>query len=161
MSGFLHYRMKQIRRISITKEGFEKLKEKLEELEKSRPEAVNTLSEARKMGDLSENGLYTAAKARLRSIDSQIFRIKTHIKLAEVIEERKTDEVVLGSKVKVSSNSDVKTFHIVGEYEADPSKNKISSNSPLGKSLLNKKPGEDVEVKTPSGKTVWKILKIL
>ncbi len=151
----------RIKRIPITKEGFEKLKRELEELQASRPAAVKTLAEARAMGDLSENGLYTAAKARLRSIDSQLFRLDIQIKLADIQDSGSKDEIGIGSAVKVSDGSIEKTFHIVGDYEADPLNGKISQNSPLGKALIGKKVGQDAEFHAPKGIISYKVLSIL
>ena len=152
--------MKQVKRIPVTKEGFEKLQNELIELKKSRPGAVKTLSEARSMGDLSENGLYTAAKARLRSIDSQMFRIETQIKLADIIESGGTGIVTIDSKVKVSDGNIEKTFHIVGDYEANPLENKISQHSPLGRALIGKKVGETARFYAPKGLISYVILSI-
>jgi transcription elongation factor GreA len=147
------------KRIPVTKEGFQKLQKELETLQKERPAAVKTLAEARSMGDLSENGLYTAAKARLRSIDSQIFRTEIQIKLADVIE-GSDGEVSIGSKVTVS-NANIETiFHIVGDYEADPLQKKISQNSPLGRALMGKKVGETAVFEAPKGTISYKILAI-
>lgn len=153
--------MRKIKKIPVTKEGFEKLQKELLNLKALRPQAVETLSEARKLGDLSENGLYTAAKMRLRSIDSQIFRINAQIKLADIIEENKSGVVGLGSKVKVSDGKSKRLFYIVGDYEADPLNGKITSNSPIGKSLMRKKVRDEILVKTPSGIVKYKILEIL
>lgn len=153
--------MRKIKKIPVTKEGFEKLQKELLNLKTLRPQAVETLSEARKLGDLSENGLYTAAKMRLRSIDSQIFRINAQIKLADIIEENKSGVVGLGSKVKVSDGKSKRLFYIVGDYEADPLNGKITSNSPIGKSLMRKKVRDEILVKTPSGIVKYKILEIL
>ncbi len=153
--------MRKIKKIPVTKEGFEKLQKELLNLKTLRPQAVETLSEARKLGDLSENGLYTAAKMRLRSIDSQIFRINAQIKLADIIEENKSGVVGLGSKVKVSDGKSKRLFYIVGDYEADPLNGKITSNSPIGKSLMRKKVRDEILVKTPSGMVKYKILEIL
>lgn len=152
--------MKRIKRIKVTKEGLENLKRELAELKEKRPGAVITLSDARKMGDLSENGLYTAAKMRLRSIDSQIFRIETQIKLAEVIEPRSNGFVGLGSKVELKNGDETRTFYIVGDYEANPLENKISANSPLGKNLIGKKPGDTFSITTPSGKNSFEVKKV-
>ena len=160
LSGFILYRMKKIKKILITREGLEKLKEEIEELKRIRPEAVNTLSDARKMGDLSENGLYTAAKMRLKSIDAQIFRLNIQLKLADIIEPSLSGAVGLGSKIVVSKNGQKRKFYIVGDYEADPLMGKISSKSPLGKKILGKKINELIEVNTPSGKKTYKIEKI-
>jgi len=153
--------VRKIKKIPVTKEGFEKLQKELLNLKTLRPQAVETLSEARKLGDLSENGLYTAAKMRLRSIDSQIFRINAQIKLADIIEENKSGVVGLGSKVKVSDGKSKRLFYIVGDYEADPLNGKITSNSPIGKSLMRKKVRDEILVKTPSGMVKYKILEIL
>ena len=153
--------MRQIKRIPVTKEGFENLQKELAELQASRPAAVKTLSEARAMGDLSENGLYTAAKARLRSIDSQLFRLDIQIKLADIQDSSSKNEIGIGSKVKVSDGNVVKTFHVVGDYEADPLNGKISQNSPLGKALLGKKIGQSAEFQAPMGTVSYKILSIL
>lgn len=151
----------RIKRIPVTKEGFEKLKKELEELQASRPAAVKTLSEARAMGDLSENGLYTAAKARLRSIDSQLFRLDIQIKLADIQDPSSKDEVGIGSTVIVNDGTIDKTFHIVGDYEADPLNGKISQNSPLGRALIGKKAGQEAEFHAPKGIIRFKILSIL
>lgn len=152
--------MKKIKRIKVTGEGLEKLKNQLEELKSNRPDAVNTLSEARKLGDLSENGLYTAAKMRLRSIDSQIFRIEMQIKLSEVIEPLDNGIVGLGSKVEVMAGKEKRVLYLVGEFEANPLEDKISANSPLGKGLIGKKTNESFSVQTPSGKNTYKVTKI-
>lgn len=152
--------MKKISRIPVTKEGFEKLKSDLLELQKERPNAVRTLADARGMGDLSENGLYTAAKSRLRSIDSQLFRLDIQIKLADIIDESGSGVVGIGSGVEVENDGYKKTFYIVGDYEADPVAHKISQNSPLGRALVGKKKGEIAEFFAPKGKISYKILSI-
>jgi len=153
--------MRKIKRIPITLEGFEKLQKDLTELKKIRPEAVNTLSDARKMGDLSENGLYTAAKMRLKSIDAQIFRLNIQIKLADIIEKKDNLVIGLGSKVTVSDGKAERELFLVGDYEADPKSGKISQKSPIGRSLIGKRVGDSVPVFTPSGRKVYKILKTL
>lgn len=132
--------MKQLKRIPFTKEGLDRVVEELDGLKKSRPEAVLKLAEARSMGDLSENGLYTAAKGRLRSMDSRIFNLEMQIKLAEIVEGG-TDKVSLGSKVTVLKNGVEKTFQIVGDLEANPKEGKITQHSPLGKALIGKAVG--------------------
>lgn len=152
--------MKQIKRIPVTTEGFENLKLELERLKAERPKAVKTLSEARAMGDLSENGLYTAAKARLRSIDSQIFRAEIQIKLADIQDGGTNGTVVIGSKVTVMEGETLKTFHIVGDYEANPRDNKISQHSPLGRALIGKRAGEKTFFEAPRGIIEFKIKSI-
>ncbi len=152
--------MRKIKRIPVTREGYEKLVKDLASLKASRPEAVNTLSEARKMGDLSENGLYSAAKMRLRGIDSQILRLNIQIKLADIIEENKSGFVSINSKVLISDGKKERVLHIVGQFEADPLNNKISSSSPIGRGLIGKKTGDRVGVNIPSGRITFEILKV-
>lgn len=151
--------MKKIKRIPVTKEGFEKLKIELEELKKERPNAVKTLAEARSMGDLSENGLYTAAKARLRSIDNQIFRLEIQIKLSD-INDHSGDTIGIGSKIILGDGDLEISFQMVGDYEANPKERKISQHSPLGKVLIGKKKGDSVNFEAPKGLIVYKILKV-
>lgn len=150
----------RVKRIPVTKVGFEKLQNELIELKKSRPEAVRILSEARAMGDLSENGLYTAAKTRLRSIDSQMFRHEIQIKLADIIEANGSGTVSIDSKVKVSEGNNEKTFHLVGDYEASPLENKISQHSPLGRALMGRKVGDIAKFYAPKGAISYKIVSI-
>lgn len=149
----------RIKRIPVTKEGFEKLREELLQLQKDRPQAVKNLADARGMGDLSENGLYTAAKSRLRSIDSQIFRTEIQIKLADIIE-GSDGTVSIGSVVTVESDTGKTVFNIVGDYEANPTEKKISQHSPLGRALMGKKVGEMAQFEAPKGTISYKILSI-
>lgn len=149
--------VKQLKRIPVTKEGFEKLQKELESLKLDRPNAVKTLAEARSLGDLSENGLYTAAKARLRSIDSQIFRLEMQIKLADIVFSKGQKTVGIGSSVVVDDGVSTKTFHIVGDFEASPKEGKISQHSPLGKALIGRKTGDLVSFEIPSGKVSYTI----
>lgn len=150
---------RQIKRIPVTKEGFKKLQENLKKLQEERPAAVKTLAEARAMGDLSENGLYTAAKARLRSIDSEMFRTEIQIKLAD-IRESDSDRVGIGSTVVVSQEDLKTTYQIVGDYEANPLEKKISQHSPLGRVLMGRKAGDMVNFEAPKGTISYKILSI-
>ena len=114
-----------------------------------RPEAVRTLKAARELGDLSENSLYHAAKANLRSIDARAQRLSNMLKLAEVTRVK---------KFLVEQNGKRITYEIVGDYEADPRSYKISANSPIGFALQNKKAGDEVEIKPPAGICKLKIL---
>jgi transcription elongation factor GreA len=150
----------KIKRIPVTREGFEKLQKELEDLKKARPEAVNNLAIARNMGDLSENGLYTAAKARLRSIDSQIFRTDIQIKLAEVVKSSSNEKIGIGSKVTIKNGESTKDVSLVGDYESSPFEGKISQYSPLGKALIGKKKGEIAILHAPSGEISYTIVSI-
>ena len=97
-----HDKLSKLEKITFTKEGFEKLRKDYKRLQDSRPAAVKELARARELGDLSENGLYTAAKARLGSIDSQLFRMEMTMKFAEIVESDSSGNVSVGSKVTVS-----------------------------------------------------------
>ncbi|MCX7955843.1 MAG: transcription elongation factor GreA [Patescibacteria group bacterium] len=146
----------------LTQQGFEKLKKELEELKnQKRPQAVERLAKARSMGDLSENSEYTAAKEELAFVEGRIQEIEEILKNAQVAENPSNDTIVeLGETIVVEKNQEKITFTIVGEYEADPINGKISVNSPIGKGLIGKKVGEIVEIETPSGKNIYKILEI-
>lgn len=151
---------KILKPIQFTREGYEDVKQQYAHLQTERKGAVETLAAARAMGDLSENGLYSAAKAKLRSIDSQLFRLEMMLKLGHV-QEVPTKHVGIGSKVTIEINAkSKKEVTIVGNYEADPLSGKISSNSPIGKALLGRKTGDKIEVEVPAGKNFYKILKI-
>lgn len=146
----------------LTKEGLEILQKELKDLiEDKKPKAIDRLQKARNMGDLSENSEYTSAKESLAIFEDRIFEIQETLKIAEVVEDRHNNhEVSLGSYITVSTNGEEKDYHIVGEYEADPSTNKLSITSPIGKALLGKKTGESVEVEVPDGTISYKIIKI-
>ncbi|HVZ12295.1 MAG TPA: GreA/GreB family elongation factor [Patescibacteria group bacterium] len=139
-----------VRLIKFTPEGLAELKQKERDLKDSRPGAVKELSRAREMGDLSENGLYTAAKQRLRSIDSQLRRLDYMIKLADVVDSK---------KIVVEENGREITYEIVGDTEADPLNNKITLKSPIGRVLHQKKVGDTAEISTPKGIRTLKIVR--
>lgn len=146
----------------LTQEGFEQLRQELENLRAKRPLLVDRLSNARSMGDLSENNDYHNARESLEFLDNQIFDLEDLIKNADVVKSTlgNGSEVVLGSKVKVGINGSQHVFHIVGEWEADPQEKKISHESPLGRALVGKRVGEKVEVEAPAGKITYTVLEI-
>ncbi len=137
--------------IPFTKSGYEDIKAKLNTMLNKRPEAVKTLSRAREMGDLSENGLYKAAKFELSNIDRDLRFLKNLIKYGRVIAPIDDKTVQIGHIVEVKNEKGKKTYQIVGEYEADPKINKISYKSPIGHNLLGKKEGDKINIKIPTG----------
>lgn len=151
--------VQKLERISFTKEGYEKIQQELADLQASRKGAVETLSAARALGDLSENGLYTAAKGRLRSIDTEINRRKYYLKVGK-IEESGKSSVGVGKTVEVIDGNNTREFKIVGDTESDPLNGRITKKSPIGRALFGKKIGEIVVVKTPSGDKKFTIKKI-
>lgn len=149
--------------IQLTEAGFEKLHRELQDLvDSKRPAAVDHLSQARSMGDLSENSDYHQAKEQLEFIDGRISELELVLNQATVVKINKLakKEVEVGVKVRVSIKGNEHTFDIVGEWEADPKEKKISHESPLGKALIGKKVGETVEVQAPAGKVEYTILGI-
>lgn len=153
-------KIRALKRIPFTKEGFSKLERKLEHLKADRPGAVKELARARELGDLSENGLYTAAKARLISIDNSIFRTEMTIKLADVVENANSDIISIGSRVTVTQDGENFDYIIVGDTETNPKERKISQHSPIGTALMGKSVGNSVEITLPAGKKILKIIKI-
>jgi len=145
----------------ITKEGFKKLKDELNELvELKRPEIAQQIQSAREMGDISENAAYDEAKREQAFIEGRISELEEIIKSSKVADQKASEAVVVGSKVTLHIEGDEEIFHIVGAPEANPTEKKISHESPLGKELLGKKVGEKIEVEAPIGKLTYTILKI-
>lgn len=145
--------------IRFTKEGYNNVMKKHKALKEERPDAISTLSRARAMGDLSENGFYKAAKGKVRSIDNDIARLEHYLKVG-VIHEGNNEQIGVGSKVTVASNGEAMVFHIVGDYESDPKQKKISLNSPIGHALAEKRLNDKVSIHTPSGQLVYKVIGI-
>lgn len=153
-------RFKKIKPIVFTKEGFDKTQQERQKLLEERVEAVKTLQQARELGDLSENGLYKAARLRLSSIDGRIRRINEILKYGKIVVPKESSIVDVGTKVTVTDGERNYNYHIVGSLESDPILGKISHNSPVGKSLIGKKVGEKVTVQAPKKSKEFKILKI-
>jgi transcription elongation factor GreA len=148
--------------IQITKEGLETLKKELKVfMEEKRPSLVERLANARAQGDLSENSDYQNARDELEFMDGRIQELQHVIKNSKVVDGRgRGDNVAVGTKVKVKTNGAQHTFHIVGEWEADPAEKKISHTSPLGQALVGKKKGDKVTVEAPAGNVSYEILEI-
>ena len=145
----------------FTLNGLKKLKQEFKELkEEKRSYLVKRITQAREMGDLSENSEYASAREELSMLDGRLKKIENLLRKAKVIKKNNKKGVSLGSEVLIRVNKKTYTFIIVGEWEADPLKKKISHKSPLGKALLGKKVGEKVEIKAPVGTIVYEIKKI-
>ena len=151
----------------ITVSGLQNLKEELEDLKNvQRPKIVEAIAEARSHGDLKENAEYHAAKEQQALIESRVILINDLIARANVIDVTKIEnngKVIFGSTVKVQdleSNKDI-SYKLVGQDEADISKNLIFYKSPIGKSLIGKSKGEVISVNTPSGERNFEILDVL
>ena len=151
-----------MKKIQFTQEGYDNLKNALEELRShKRPAAVERLSKARAMGDLSENSEYTAAKEDLALVEGRLLELEDLLKNAAIIAHVTTSTAVaVGCHVSIETNGKKDTFLIVGEFESDPLRQKLSHISPLGKALLGKKVGDTITVNVPLGKITYKILEI-
>ncbi len=152
---------REFKRIPFTQEGYDDMEKELHSLELERPAAVETLARARALGDLSENGMYKAARARLSSIDHRRERLKDLMKLAEITAPSGRDVIEIGSRVVVSQDGRRQTITIVGGYESDPSEGKISHISPLGQALMKQRRGATITVQAPVGAIEYKIEEIL
>lgn len=130
----------------ITKEGLELYKQELAELEAKLPEMIELVEHTKSHGDFSENAAYQDAKHTLRRANRKILIMKDRINKAILIEKKKTDTVQLGSTVIVETNGKEFSFEILGSHESNPAKGIISQTSPLGKLLLGKKVGDNVEL---------------
>ena len=150
----------------ITIQGFEKLKEELEELKKiKRPKIIKAIAEARAHGDLKENAEYHAAREQQAQTESKIIELNDIIARANVIDVTKldrSDKVVFGSTVEVVElDSNVKKIYkIVGKTEADIKQNSIYFRSPIGKALIGRNKKEFVTVNTPSGEKNYEIIDV-
>ncbi len=151
-----------MKKYQLTKQGFENLQEEYQKLKKvKRTHAVQRLHDARAMGDLSENSEYTAAKEELAFVEGRILEIEELLKNVEIVQNNSHGgTVTLGSQVTVQVNNHKELIQIVGEFEVDPLNKKLSSTSPIGKALINRKVGEEVEIVVPDGKLKYKILSI-
>ncbi len=153
------------KRVPMTPEGFQKLKEELERLLKvERPKTIQAIAEARAHGDLSENAEYHAAKERQSFLEGRIQEFQAKLALAEVIDPSKISQsrVGFGAKVKVLDigADEEYVFILVGVEEADVKQGKISISSPVGKALLGKEVGDSVMIKAPARTMEYEILEI-
>ncbi len=151
--------------VYVTPEGLEKLKAELDELVNVRRVALaQRLSAAIKQGDLSENADYITAKEEQGFLEGCIREIEAAVRYAVVIEGPVVSDgrATLGSMVTVVEEGydDEETYHIVGPLEADPTKGKISHESPLGESLMGRRVGDKVTVQAPAGTIEFRIVKV-
>lgn len=155
--------MAEKKEIYLTNDGLEEMKRELEYLKmEKRPEVIQSLKEARALGDLSENAEYDAARSAQAEVESKIKELETMIEHAVVISENKSGKISIGSKVTIKyvDDNEEEEYSIVGSKEADPFSNKISNESPIAQALLNKKVGDTVSVDSPNGKYDIEILKV-
>ncbi len=147
----------------LTREGYERLQQELVYLQRvRRSEVAEHIRVAKEEGDLSENAGYDAAKEEQAFVEGRIMTLEAILKNVQFIENNgHRDRVALGCTVTVQEDGyDPETFRLVGSTEADPSKGRISNESPLGRALLGCSVSDVVEVNTPGGVTTFTILEI-
>ncbi len=149
----------------MTQAGKEKLEQELEQLKTvKRKEVVERIKIARSFGDLSENSEYDSAKEEQAFVEGRITTLENMIRNAKIISEAELsrDNVSLGSSVTFIElpDGDEESYTIVGSAEADPFEGKISNDSPIAKSLIGRKVGDEVSVSTPGGEMNVRIVSI-
>ncbi len=148
--------------VYLTAQGLADAKEELDFLKHTRRgQIAEIIHQARQYGDLAENSEYDAALEEQAMVESRISELENILKSVKVISNNHTqDFVVIGSTVKIEMDDGIDEFTIVGRVEADPSKKRISNESPLGVALMGAKKGEVVDVTTPIVKYKCKVLSI-
>ena len=149
----------------LTQAGLEELKAELKELRTTgRTDIAEKIKEAKSFGDLSENSEYDEAKSDQGKLEARIAEIEYMLQHVRIVDEDSlsTETVHVGSKVLIydAEFDENLEYQIVGFPQADPVKNKISDESPVGKALLGHKIGDVVEAETPTGIAKFKILEI-
>jgi transcription elongation factor GreA len=152
-------------RIPMTREGYDKLKAKLDRMENFEMiEITRRVATAREMGDLSENAEYHAAREDQGILQAKINDLKDRLGRAYFVDRNNlpSDTVVFGARVKVKDldMGEDEAFILVGPGEEDYDKNKILSTSPIGQGLLGKKVGEVAEIQVPMGQLRFEVLEI-
>ena len=149
----------------LTSDGYKKLVDDLNELEKvQRPAISKQIGEARDKGDLSENAEYDAAKEAQGMLEMKISLLKETLATARMIDESKinTNVVQILTKVKIKNtgSGQIMTYLIVSESEANLKEGKLSVTTPIAKGLLGKKIGEKATVTVPSGVMEFEVIEI-
>jgi transcription elongation factor GreA len=148
----------------LTAEGAKRLREELEYLKGPAREALaKRLRAAIQQGDLSENADYTAAKEEQGFLEGRILELEILLRNAIVIDDaaKNRDEVGIGSRVTIQEEDfEPETYQLVGPKEANPAQGRISHESPIGRALMGRRPGDTVSVETPAGIIYLKIINI-
>jgi transcription elongation factor GreA len=147
----------------LTKEGADKMRAELEDMKtRQREELAKRLRFAISQGDLSENADYHKAKEDQAFLEGKIREFEEKLAGAKIIDASKNNGLVdVGRTVTIQEGSyPEETYFVVGAHEANPSKGRISNESPIGSALIGHKAGETITVVTPGGKTQFKILKV-
>lgn len=145
----------------LTKKGVEDLEKEFELLVSQRSSISERIKLAREFGDLSENAEYSSARQEQERAEARIAEIDNILKNVDIISTPKLKDIVeLGNTVVLKGSKEDKTYTIVGSVEANPMNGMISDESPIGKALIGKKLGDEVEIVMPSLTTSYKISSI-
>ncbi len=150
----------------LTEEGLKKLKEDLDRLVRvERPSISRQIAEARDKGDLSENAEYDAAKEAQGLLELRISKLQGTLMNARLIDESKLDkdsvQILTTVKIRNTKSMAEMTYTIVSEAEASLKEGKIAINTPIGKGLIGKKIGDQVDIRVPSGVISFEVIDIL
>lgn len=154
-----------VNRMPISRQGYKKMREELDNLEKrERHKVVRAIERAREHGDLRENAEYHAAKERQGHIEGRILELKDKISRAEIIDCSTVDceRAIFGTIVRLLDleTDEELTFQLLGPEEADVKNGSISVLSPLGRSVIGKRVGDEVTAKTPRGVREFELMDI-
>lgn len=149
----------------ITHKGFDNLEKEIKHLKHvERPKIIDAIATARDFGDLSENAEYHAAREKQSFVEGRILDLEDKIARAEIIDISKLsgNTIKFGATVKLidDETEEIVVYHIVGEYEADITKKRVSIMSPIAKALIGKGVGDVVEVSTPKSSKSYEVLEI-
>jgi transcription elongation factor GreA len=146
----------------LTQSGVDELQSELDTIVAKRSDIAESIRSARELGDLAENSEYQSARQDQERNEARISELEYILQSVEIIQKPKGDsKVQLGSSVKLkSTDGKERKLQVVGTVEADPLSGKISDESPMGKALLGKKLGDDVEIKTPADVITYHIVEI-
>jgi len=152
-------------KVPITREGYENLKKEHEFLlNNKRPKILRAIEEARGHGDLSENAEYDAAREEYQFLQKKVAELEEMMKNCEIVDVRKGDgdSVEFGSSVALRNldTDEEVLYQLVGPYESDIQKGMISMASPLGRALMGKSVGDEVNFNAPGGQRTYEIVKI-
>lgn len=150
--------------IFLTPDGRTKLEQELEFLKNvKRHQVADEIHSAKEEGDIMENSAYDAAKEQQAFVEGRILSLEGMLKNAVMIDSNHlSDTVTLGCVVKVAErgSKSEEVYQIVGSAEADPTRGRISNESPVGRALMGKQKGDEISVKTPAGDRFLKVVEI-
>ncbi|WP_367341394.1 transcription elongation factor GreA [Limosilactobacillus sp.] len=157
--------MAEIQFQQMTSKGYHEIQQEIEDLKKQRPFKIAQLKAARALGDLSENTEYSTAKRELRHLESRMRYLDHLLTYAKIVDPKDNGTVQLGAHVTIEFTDDhsQETYQIVGKQEAEEAslnEQKLSFDSPLGKSLMHQQVGDTVNVKAPATTYQVKVKKV-